>query len=69
MSVQNGPRTFGLTSPQFVWQNADTNCGFDLLPCINDFLILNGFVEWLPPHASNEDASSLISLSASAYEV
>jgi hypothetical protein len=25
VSVQNAPKTFGLTSPQFDWQNAETN--------------------------------------------
>lgn len=27
MSIQKVPRTFGLTSPQFDWQKADTNPG------------------------------------------
>lgn len=51
MSIQNVPRTFGLTSPQFDWQNAETNfvlfCGVLLMR-----LVILEPDNRLPPEAS-----------------
>lgn len=64
--MQNAPSTFGLTSPQFDWQNADRNVG--LSACLRALLTrlatLINLVARLPGGDWKEAASSSNSWSA-----
>lgn len=60
MSIQTAPSTFGLTSPEFDWQNAATNLG--LSTCLREPLtrlaMLQVLVSGLPGGDWKEAASS-----------
>lgn len=67
MSIQKAPRTFGLTSPQFDWQNADTKAGLSacLRAPLTRLATLNVLVAGLPGGDWKVAASSSNSWSAS----
>ena len=58
--MQNAPSTLGLTSPQFVWQNADTNPGLSacLRAPLTRLATLRVLVAGLPGEDWKDAASS-----------
>lgn len=58
--MQKAPSTFGLTSPQLAWQNAEMNLGLSarLRELLTRFAMLKNLVADLPEEDWKEAASS-----------